>query len=578
MPKHFVLDLNLGPAFAGASLEAQLYDEDGALTGVVITTGFIEFGTTKGLFAFHHDYPDAFAAAGGSVVVSEVAGDELVNIGLNPADFGILDVAGNAALVDAVWDEPTSGHLALGSFGQALNTLRSGTAQAGAATTITLDAGASALDSFYNEASIFITAGTGAGQVRVIESYVGATKVATVSDAWVTNPDATSQFVILAIFTEHPAAASAIAGEVWDEPRASHTTPGTFGEAVAAVASYGTLVADVATAVWAAGARTLTSFGTLVADVTTAIWAAGTRTLTSFGTLTTDTAAAVWNKLTADHTAVGSFGQAHGTRRAGTAQAGGTNTITLDAGASATNDLYHEATIIITGGTGAGQGRIIETYNGATKVATVNDDWEVVPDATSQFVLTFQHTEDFGGLVTIGAEVAESVWAYSTRTLTGFGTLAADVAAAVWAYATRTLTMTAAAITAALSGSTLTIRRGDTVTISITGLGNITSRTKLWFTVKESENDADTASIIQIIEGTGLVYLNGAAATAAQGSLVVTDATAGNVTITLAAAATEDLELSSRLYYDLQYLSAAGVTTLTEGNAKVVRDATRSIS
>lgn len=46
---------------------------------------------------------------------------------------------------------------------------------------------------------------------------------------------------------------------------------------VGSVASFGTLVADVATAVWAAGTRTLTSFGTLAADV----WAVATRVLTA---------------------------------------------------------------------------------------------------------------------------------------------------------------------------------------------------------------------------------------------------------------------------------------------------------
>ena len=39
----------------------------------------------------------------------------------------------------------------------------------------------------------------------------------------------------------------------------------------------------IATAVWAAGTRTLSSFGTLVSDIATAVWSAGTRTLTAFG-------------------------------------------------------------------------------------------------------------------------------------------------------------------------------------------------------------------------------------------------------------------------------------------------------
>jgi hypothetical protein len=55
-----------------------------------------------------------------------------------------------------------------------------GTAQAGAAGSITLASGASAVNSYYNGMIITITAGTGNGQVGVITGYVGSTKVATV--------------------------------------------------------------------------------------------------------------------------------------------------------------------------------------------------------------------------------------------------------------------------------------------------------------------------------------------------------------------------------------------------------------
>ena len=67
-----------------------------------------------------------------------------------------------------------------------------GTAQAGAAGTITLDSGASAVDDFYNNMSVFITSGTGSGQLRTISDYVGSSKLATVSVNWTTNPDNTS--------------------------------------------------------------------------------------------------------------------------------------------------------------------------------------------------------------------------------------------------------------------------------------------------------------------------------------------------------------------------------------------------
>jgi hypothetical protein len=71
-----------------------------------------------------------------------------------------------------------------------------GTAQAGASTSITLAAGSSATDDFYNGLYIEITGGTGSGQIKQITDYVGSTKVATVNSAWSTNPDNTSTYSI----------------------------------------------------------------------------------------------------------------------------------------------------------------------------------------------------------------------------------------------------------------------------------------------------------------------------------------------------------------------------------------------
>lgn len=70
----------------------------------------------------------------------------------------------------------------------------SGTAQAGAASTITLAAGAKDYDDAYNDIYIKITGGTGAGQIAKIVDYVGSTKVATIDGTWSTNPDATSTY------------------------------------------------------------------------------------------------------------------------------------------------------------------------------------------------------------------------------------------------------------------------------------------------------------------------------------------------------------------------------------------------
>ena len=113
-----------------------------------------------------------------------------------------------------------------------LVTIRSNTAQAGAATTITLDAGASAVTDFYKNALLSITGGVGIGQGRFITAYNGTTKVATVS-AWATNPDATSTFAITA-FDSVPGATAPTAAQnataVWEELTATARTAGSYGQ------------------------------------------------------------------------------------------------------------------------------------------------------------------------------------------------------------------------------------------------------------------------------------------------------------------------------------------------------------
>ncbi len=78
-------------------------------------------------------------------------------------------------------------------------TTDNGTAQAGSSTTITLKAATSyTTDDACNGFSLHITAGTGAGQHRLVSDYVASTKTATVSKAFDTAPDATSSYEIKA--------------------------------------------------------------------------------------------------------------------------------------------------------------------------------------------------------------------------------------------------------------------------------------------------------------------------------------------------------------------------------------------
>jgi hypothetical protein len=76
-------------------------------------------------------------------------------------------------------------------------TVATGTATAGAASTITLQTALGA-DSLPNGQTIKITSGTGAKQTRRIIGYVDSTKVVTVDRAWTTNPSTDSVYAILA--------------------------------------------------------------------------------------------------------------------------------------------------------------------------------------------------------------------------------------------------------------------------------------------------------------------------------------------------------------------------------------------
>ncbi|MDN5201284.1 neuraminidase-like domain-containing protein [Fulvivirgaceae bacterium BMA10] len=73
----------------------------------------------------------------------------------------------------------------------------------------------------------------------------------------------------------------------------------------------------------------------------------------------------------------------------GKCSANGTaDTIVLSSSASSKDGTYNGMTIRITSGTGVAQSRTIKVYTGATKTATVSDNWDIVPDTSSQFLIS----------------------------------------------------------------------------------------------------------------------------------------------------------------------------------------------
>lgn len=190
---------------------------------------------------------------------------------------------------------------------------RNGTAQAGAATTITLDASASSTNSIYVNQLVVITAGAGAGQARFITAYVGSTKVATVA-TWQTNPDNTSKFSIYpfdGIATTAPANLSAgektdVENAVLNAALSSHTSAGTLGELL------GTALPDIAPGSANGLLRGGTNAATTVNITGNLSGSVGSLTTNNDKTgyaLSAGGVQAIWDALTSALTTVGSIGK-----------------------------------------------------------------------------------------------------------------------------------------------------------------------------------------------------------------------------------------------------------------------------
>lgn len=178
--------LSLVHAGAGLDLNAQTTNAlqvnttaINAVSASSVTTINANQGTTQ---------PVNFTGTGASALVKvDVTDIATAAVNTGSAQLGVNVVT---------WLASTPNGLNAGRVDAVAN-IRSNTAQAGASNTITLDASASAASNFYDLCLIFITGGTGVGQVRQISSYTGSTKVAGVSPNWATNPDNTSTFTII---------------------------------------------------------------------------------------------------------------------------------------------------------------------------------------------------------------------------------------------------------------------------------------------------------------------------------------------------------------------------------------------
>lgn len=164
--------------------------------------------------------------------------------------------------------------------------------------------------------------------------------------------------------------------------------------------------------------------------------------------------------------------------------------------------------------------------------------------------------------------------------LNAYSTLYGVMPVILWAYSQRTLTQSSTQSSSADDDTALIVWRGDSMSLSIAGLGDLSARTgpKLWFTVKDSRADADADAVMQLTEHDGLLVIEGEEATAGFGSITVDDVEAGNVIVALSPAMTALLSSRTDAIYDVQVYESGRVRTLRSGSFSVLADVTRSTS
>ena len=223
--------------------------------------------------------------------------------------------------------------------------------------TLILATAASSVDDAYNDMEITITAGTGVGEVRRIKDYTGSTRSCAISPVWGFTPDATSLYSIRKILCTERAIAQAGGA-------ATITLVSTEPDALASKI---------------VGLQIEMIDGNAIGEV---------RTVASYVNATkVATLSAAWDSApTTGDLYIIKYRPVVDTGL--TAQAGAAaDEIAFPVTASSTDDFYNGLKVTITAGTGAGEELTITDYDGATQIATMDDDWVATIDGTSVFAL-----------------------------------------------------------------------------------------------------------------------------------------------------------------------------------------------
>lgn len=168
----------------------------------------------------------------------------------------------------------------------------------------------------------------------------------------------------------------------------------------------------------------------------------------------------------------------------GTAQSGGTDTIVLDSSAAVTgsgmDDYYREMRIQITGGTGTGQSRNLVTYDANTKVASVDANWIVQPDNTSEYLIDIPIPTAPSPTTRYSAYTTASPYLYNLASIT----------------ADRLISSSTSAISIGNPTATLTIETGLTI------------QTGRLVRVRHDPNNFMVGTVTSYNSGTGVLVIN----------------------------------------------------------------------
>ena len=344
-------------------------------------------------------------------------------------------------------------------------------------------------------------------------------------------------------------------------------------------------VSGIPAAVWGYATRTLSSFGTLISD----IWSHATRTLSAFGfTVATQSDANVTAiKAKTDNLPATPANEATLTAIKGAGWTDETlvalmtaiENISAGSGASA-QEVWEYATRTLTGlpalptdwitAASLKADAVTEIQSGLATAAGLSTISGLVDDLESRLTAARAGYLD---KLNVAGELANTSNAYAFKADT------VSVPQNVWSYHTRLLTNIGSTIESPTAGDPLNIYRDTTVLISLTNLGAIGVDDKLWFTVKDSVEEPDEDSIIQI-DRLGLLYINGAPASQAEdGSITVLDDELGNVEIKLAQrqAALLPLYEAYPAQWDIKILHSGIVSILNIGTLYIKGTPTRAI-